>query len=104
MKLRWLFAQFDARTHHALLSAVEIVQAMTFRFYNYRLLDLNECRGVGADSLAYAVTGLKHLHSLNLSGMGEVNDALLTEAALALPLREVTLSRWVLNITMLTLG
>lgn len=48
---------------------------------------------MGADSLTYALTGLKHLRSLNLAGMGEVGDVLLTEAALALPLREITLSR-----------
>ena len=58
-----------------------------------RVLDLEECRGIGADSLGYALTGLPRLRVLSLSGNPEVSDALLSEAALAAPLREVSLSR-----------
>lgn len=58
-----------------------------------RVLDLEECRGIGADSLGYALTGLPQLRVLSLSGNPEVSDALLSEAALAAPLREVSLSR-----------
>lgn len=58
-----------------------------------RVLDLEECRGIGADSLGYALTGLPKLRVLNLSGNREVSDALLSEAALAVPLREVSLCR-----------
>ncbi len=58
-----------------------------------RVLDLEECRGIGADSLAYALTGLPALRVLNLGGNLEVSDALLSEAALAAPLREVSLCR-----------
>ncbi len=60
---------------------------------SHRVLDLEECRGIGADSLGYALTGLPKLRVLNLSGNPEVSDALLSEAALAVPLREVSLCR-----------
>lgn len=62
-----------------------------------RVLDLEECRGIGADSLAYALTGLPALRVLNLGGNPEVSDALLSEAALAAPLREVSLCRCALS-------
>lgn len=58
-----------------------------------RVLDLEECRGIGADSLGYALTGLPKLRVLNLSGNPEVSDALLSETALAAPLCEVSLCR-----------
>lgn len=57
------------------------------------MLDLNECRGVGGDSLAYALPGLKHLEALNVTGLEEIQDYLVTDAAIALPLRELSLNR-----------
>ncbi len=59
----------------------------------HRVLDLEECRGIGAESLGYALTGLPELRVLNLGGNAEVSDELLAEVALAAPLREVSLAR-----------
>lgn len=55
----------------------------------YRVLDLANCRGLGAESLRGALVtppGLPQLHSLTLDGLPELCDSLLSDIALALPL------------------
>ncbi|KAK9811364.1 hypothetical protein WJX72_002569 [[Myrmecia] bisecta] len=57
-----------------------------------RELDLDECRGISAASLQRIFTArLASLSSLCLNGIAEVSDQLLTEAALSVPLRQLSI-------------
>ena len=57
-----------------------------------RILDLEECRGLGRDTLAalFKADALPALERLTLDGIAEVSDSLLTQAALALPALQVS--------------
>ena len=62
-----------------------------------RVLDLADCRGIGAQSLRKALTaspGLHNLCELRLDGLDELSDQLLSDIALGLPkLQHLSLSR-----------
>lgn len=57
-----------------------------------RILDLEECRGLGEETLAalFKPDALPALERLTLDGIAEVSDSLLTEAGLALPSLQVS--------------
>ncbi|EIE21398.1 RNI-like protein [Coccomyxa subellipsoidea C-169] len=59
---------------------------------NLEMLDLTECRGISVQSLQQCLTSLKSLRVLELNGDTEVTDDLLTEVALACPLRRLGVS------------
>ncbi|CAL8469688.1 g9229 [Coccomyxa elongata] len=59
---------------------------------NLEVLDLTECRGISTQSLQQCLTSLKSLQVLELNGDTEVTDDLLTEVALACPLRRLAVA------------